>query len=998
MALDSRGNYIPKIADFGLSKSIYESDLSNITNSFGGGTLDYSSPEQLYGHPLRPNTDLWSFGVITYEVLSGKKPFSSDDISGNPEAKRRAIYQKIVHALLPADVNDCPVPYGDVIRLCLIKDPKQRVKKGEDLIEFLKNPTPLLIPEESYDEDETLIFGKEKEIGQEINPIEIFRKGAAAILGKPVQISPTTEEEVNKRAEEAARQRKIEEEEANRKVAEEKARKEAEEQARLKAVEEENIRREDERIAAEEKARKEAEEQARLKAVEEENRRREAERLAADEKARKEVEEQARRNAAEEENRRREDERIAAEEKARKEAEEQARLKAVEEENRRREAERLAADEKARKEAEEQARRKAAEEENRRREAERLAAEEKARKEAEEQARLKAVEEENRRREAERLAAEEKARKEAEEQARLKAVEEENRCREAERLAAEEKARKEAEEQARLKAALEENRRREAGRIATEEKARKEAEERKRKEDDDDQVPFWLLHWKKITAVLITALAAAGIWLMQGKETTPQPGIEIRQTGSAYIISVNGNELTGSYDTVYQRSDTLFALRQDSMFVFDHSSGQMQYLRITDAALIQDKPKGSDDGKAQEAINKIKKLPRDKVTVQILDNFLSTHPGSPWEKEVLKWKKELVDKLKETMNEEGMYNQAVQSQSITFCDMYLSQYPAGKYNKQIADLKARLVKSEEEELWNRAKTDGSTDAYQRYLGKYPTGSHSQEAKSEIIRIEEKKKKEQVAPTLVGDSPNQPNNESDKPTAVSPEPEVPTEKEPPVPPVVAAIDKYMVKIGRGGSHTLGCGEKSRGCDVKDGTKMVNIGPIMMGKFEVTQEQYRAVTGTNPSHFKDNLRNPVENLTYNEIMDFIKKLNNIAGNPYNYRLPTEAEWEYAALAGSEMLYSGSNEPRPVAVVDETGTSVVGRKKANAWGLHDMSGNVAEFCSDDYGPYSGGKISSRFKVVKGGSYLESESDAKIKKRSKAEKDRPFTFIGFRLVRELK
>ena len=66
--------------------------------------------------------------------------------------------------------------------------------------------------------------------------------------------------------------------------------------------------------------------------------------------------------------------------------------------------------------------------------------------------------------------------------------------------------------------------------------------------------------------------------------------------------------------------------------------------------------------------------------------------------------------------------------------------------------------------------------------------------------------------------------------------------------------------------------------------------------------------------------------------------------------------------------------------------------------MSGNVAEWCQDDYGDFNGGKTSPKFKVVKGGSYLESENMAKDKKRNKAEANRPFTFIGFRLVRDLK
>ncbi|MBK8516178.1 MAG: protein kinase [Saprospiraceae bacterium] len=146
ISIDTRNQYVPKIADFGLSKNITDADFSNITNSFGGGTLDYSSPEQLFGHPLRPNSDLWSFGVIVYEIFMGKKPFESDDITGSPEAKRRLVYQNIIQAIIPANVDQCPQPYNDVIRLCLIKDPTKRVKKGDDIIAFLKIPSLFLYP------------------------------------------------------------------------------------------------------------------------------------------------------------------------------------------------------------------------------------------------------------------------------------------------------------------------------------------------------------------------------------------------------------------------------------------------------------------------------------------------------------------------------------------------------------------------------------------------------------------------------------------------------------------------------------------------------------------------------------------------------------------------------------------------------------------------------------------------------------------------------------
>src|SRR6185295_12837821 len=118
---------------------------------------------------------------------------------------------------------------------------------------------------------------------------------------------------------------------------------------------------------------------------------------------------------------------------------------------------------------------------------------------------------------------------------------------------------------------------------------------------------------------------------------------------------------------------------------------------------------------------------------------------------------------------------------------------------------------------------------------------------------------------------------------------------------------------------------------------------IGKYEVTQEQWQAVMGDNPSNFKGaNL--PVEKVSWNDAQDFLLKLN--ARDGYTYRLPTEAEWEYACRAGSMGDFAG--ELDDVAWYDKNSgskTHPVGQKRPNVWGLYDMHGNVSEWCSDWY-----------------------------------------------------
>ncbi len=127
--------------------------------------------------------------------------------------------------------------------------------------------------------------------------------------------------------------------------------------------------------------------------------------------------------------------------------------------------------------------------------------------------------------------------------------------------------------------------------------------------------------------------------------------------------------------------------------------------------------------------------------------------------------------------------------------------------------------------------------------------------------------------------------------------------------------------------------------------VTLKSFALGKYEVTQGQWKAVMGNNPSKFKvcgDTC--PVENVSWNDIQEYIKKLNTSSGQ--QYRLPSEAEWEYACRAGANHTYCGSDNVDSVAVYGRKGgdkTQAVGGKQANAWGLHDMSGNVQEWVQD-------------------------------------------------------
>jgi formylglycine-generating enzyme required for sulfatase activity len=186
------------------------------------------------------------------------------------------------------------------------------------------------------------------------------------------------------------------------------------------------------------------------------------------------------------------------------------------------------------------------------------------------------------------------------------------------------------------------------------------------------------------------------------------------------------------------------------------------------------------------------------------------------------------------------------------------------------------------------------------------------------------------------------------------------------------------------------------------------PISMGKYEITQPQWTAVMGKNPSQFAGSDL-PVERVTWEEANEFCRRLSAMVGK--TYRLPTEAEWEYACRAGSTGLWSFGDDERSLqrfAWYDENArqaTHAVGTRKPNAWGLHDMHGNVWEWCADWYSAsaYAGGDAtdpsgpaSGEARVMRGGSYGALGPACRAANRFYTTPDQRLFATGLRVVLE--
>lgn len=221
-------------------------------------------------------------------------------------------------------------------------------------------------------------------------------------------------------------------------------------------------------------------------------------------------------------------------------------------------------------------------------------------------------------------------------------------------------------------------------------------------------------------------------------------------------------------------------------------------------------------------------------------------------------------------------------------------------------------------------------------------------------------------------------------------------------VLQRLIDNMVKV-EGGTLSMGSTEGER--DERP-VHQVRLSDFCIGKYEVTQEEWKAVMGANPS-ISNGENKPVEMVSWNDCQEFIKKLNDLTG--MQFRLPTEAEWEYAARGGNKSQgykYSGSNAIGDVAWYEDNSnrdTHPVGTKAPNELGIYDMSGNVWEWCSDWYshGYYSSspvnnptGPTTGSYRVDRGGSWLDDADYCRIANRISGNPGGCYNDLGFRLA----
>ncbi|KAF0201907.1 MAG: hypothetical protein FD173_2065 [Gallionellaceae bacterium] len=370
-------------------------------------------------------------------------------------------------------------------------------------------------------------------------------------------------------------------------------------------------------------------------------------------------------------------------------------------------------------------------------------------------------------------------------------------------------------------------------------------------------------------------------------------------------------------------------------------------------------------------------------TIDDYQTYLAQYPKGKY----VALAKSRISKVKEDAANEGArkeqqaWQAAEQAGSEIDYQSYLNAYPQGQY-AGLAQVKIRKLKNdfaarEEQTQWQSVQASEDSKTVQSFMDKYPDSSHLAAAQQKLAAI---KKAEASGPkigAIIRDCPDCPD---------------------------------MVVVPAGG-FTMG---SSSGDESPAHT--VTIGkPFAMGKTEITQGQWKAVMGTNPSNFKNcGDTCPVEQVSWDDAKEFIQKLNAKTGK--QYRLPSEAEWEYACRAGQQTEYCGGDNIDSVAwyggaYATPAGNSAkttnpVATKQANAWGLYDMSGNVWEWVEDNYhADYNGAPTDGRVwqggngaqRVLRGGSWYYKPQDARAADRDRDVPAFRDLSLGFRLARML-
>ena len=319
---------------------------------------------------------------------------------------------------------------------------------------------------------------------------------------------------------------------------------------------------------------------------------------------------------------------------------------------------------------------------------------------------------------------------------------------------------------------------------------------------------------------------------------------------------------------------------------------------------------------------------------------------------------------------------------------FLRQHPYGDFAELARD---RVAALDDLAAWNEAKKVNTPEVYRDFIKRFPDSDY----------VDLAQKRAAIPPPDAGN----PTAKSSENTAL------------PTPPDRSSAKSgfEMVRV-TGGNFTMGCkdGRDTECYDDEKPAHTVTISTFAISRYEITQADWRAVMGNAPSNFKNCDQCPVEQVSWDDIQDFIKKANakysSVLGGR-KYRLPTEAEWEYAARGGNasgNLLYAGSKNLGDVAWYQDNSagkTHPVGEKKSNELGLYDMSGNVWEWVEDDWhgeyknAPTEGSAWVERgtragYRVLRGGSWSSVPQFCRAAVRRYGTPTIPYFHIGFRLA----
>jgi formylglycine-generating enzyme required for sulfatase activity len=277
----------------------------------------------------------------------------------------------------------------------------------------------------------------------------------------------------------------------------------------------------------------------------------------------------------------------------------------------------------------------------------------------------------------------------------------------------------------------------------------------------------------------------------------------------------------------------------------------------------------------------------------------------------------------------------------------------------------------ERTYWESIRLSTDAEDFKAYLLKYPNGQYSDLARNTLRRLEAAKS------TANSSSSNMPRTRTNQ----------------------TGIEFVLIPPG-----SFMMGSTNGDADEKPAHQVTINYSFYMGKYEVTQAQWQSVMGNNPSNFKDCANCPVEQVSWDDAQNFVNKLNE-SNDGFRYRLPTEAEWEYACRAGTTGDYAGNlSEMAWYSENSGSKTHAVGGKRPNAWALADMHGNVWEWCQDWYhetyhgAPTDGSAWLSggeqKYRVVRGGSWVYRAASMRSAFRSYGTPGLRYGNGGFRVV----